>query len=104
LVVGLGKGAEADGSSVQHAAAATARWIKGKRIGRMPLALPEDVPGLTWSDVALAAGVGLMQGCLGPGLRKSEAARFIPDAIWLVGPPSAPRQIIQEGARRADIE
>src|SRR5262249_542893 len=47
---------------------------------------------------------GLMQGCLGPGLRKSETARFIPDAISLVAPPSVPRQAVQEGTRRADIE
>ncbi len=104
LVVGLGKRAKADRSIVHDAAAAAARSITGKKIGRMALALPEDVPGLTWSDVALAAGVGLMQGCLGPGLRKSEAARFIPDAIWLVAPPSANRQVIQEAARRVNIE
>jgi leucyl aminopeptidase len=104
LVVGLGKRSKADRSTLHDAAAAATRSMTGKKIGRIALALPESMPGLNWSEAALAVGVGLMQGCLGPGLRKSESARFIPDQIWVVAPPSAPRQSVQEGTRRADIE
>src|SRR5436309_1391577 len=54
LVVGLGKRSKADRSVLHDAAAAAARSITGKKIARIALALPEDVPGLNWSEVALA--------------------------------------------------
>src|SRR5262249_55094342 len=68
------------------------------------LALPENVPGLGWEEVAVLAGVGLMQGCDGPGLRKNKPDRFPPSEIRLAAPSTAPAQEIQQGASRAAIE
>lgn len=104
LVVGLGKRDSADRVRLRDAAAAAARSITGKQRGRIALALPEGDNGLDWTETARAGGVGLMQGCQGPGLRKSEPTRFAPEQFWLVAPPSAPIEEVRRGARRAEIE
>jgi leucyl aminopeptidase len=104
LVVGLGKRDTADGARLGDAAAAAGRAVTGKQRSRVACALPEGVPGLGWGDVALAVGAGLLQGCQGPGLRKSEPARFVPDELWLVALPSAPVEEVRQNARRAAIE
>ncbi len=104
LVVGLGPRAKADRMSLHDAAAVAARAITGKKHERVAFALPEGVPHLSWVDIALAVGVGLVQGSYGPGLRKSQPERFPPDEFLLVAPPSAPEGEVQAGARRARIE
>jgi leucyl aminopeptidase len=68
------------------------------------MALPEGVPGLGWGPVTLAVGAGLLQGCYGPGLRKAEPSRFVPEELCLVAPPSAPADEIRVAAERAGIE
>jgi leucyl aminopeptidase len=66
--------------------------------------LPENVPGLGWEEVAVLAGVGLMHGCDGPGLRKNKQDRFPPKEIFLVAPTGVPANEVNQGARRAGIE
>src|SRR5262249_55195288 len=66
--------------------------------------LPEDVPSLSGADVTRAVGVGLMQGCHGPGLHKSKASRFAPDHLLLVAPSSAPSDEIHAATHRAAVE
>src|SRR5205085_12643795 len=68
------------------------------------LAVPENASGLSWEAVTLAAGVGMAQGCVGPGLRKTTAERFAPAELWLVAPSSAPTAEVRGAARRAEIE
>jgi leucyl aminopeptidase len=104
LVVGLGKRAEADRAGLTAAAAVAARAVTGKEWKRVAFALPEGVPDIGWGDVAVAAGVGLAQGCFGPGLRKSKPERFVPAELVLVAPPSAPAEEVRRGARRAEVE
>jgi leucyl aminopeptidase len=78
LVVGLGKRAEATRATVHDAAAAAARHATGKKLGTLALAVPSP-------DFTLAAGVGLAQGCVGPGIRKTTPTRFAPNHLVLVG-------------------
>ncbi|MBM4069321.1 MAG: leucyl aminopeptidase [Planctomycetes bacterium] len=104
MVVGLGKRAGIDRNILHDAAAAAARAITSKARDRLGFALPEDVSNLNWGDVALACGVGLMQGCDGPGLRKSEKDRFPPKEIVLIAPASAPAEEIKQATERAGIE
>jgi leucyl aminopeptidase len=102
--VGLGKLERADNAALTAAAAAAARAITGKQVTRLALALPEPFAGLTWEQVALAAGVGLIQGSHGPGLRKTKPARFAPENFVLVAPPGAPADEVRRGAHRAGVE
>jgi leucyl aminopeptidase len=104
LVVGLGKRDMIERAGLTDAAATAARAITAKAYRRLAFALPEDVPGLSWREVAQAAGVGLMQGCYGPGLRKSQPARFAPEQAELAAPPSAPAEEVRAGARLAEVE
>lgn len=104
LLVGLGKRVQANRHGFIDAAAAAARSITNKQRDRIALALPEPVDQLGWEDLTLAAGAGLMQGSYGPGLRKSETARFPPKEFCLVAPASAPIDLIQKAAHRAMIE
>jgi leucyl aminopeptidase len=104
LVVGLGKRDTADRARLTDAAATAARAVTGKKVGRVACALPEAVKDLGWGEVALAVGVGLMQGSYGPGLRKKEPDRFAPDEIVLMAPPSAPVDEVRQAARRAEVE
>ena len=53
---------------------AAARFITTKKVGTLAAVVP--LPGM-----ALATGVGLAQGCSGPGIRKAKPARFAPDRI-----------------------
>src|SRR5205807_1972599 len=78
LVVGLGKRAEATRGTLHDAAAAAARHATGKKIGTLAFAVPSP-------EFTLAVGVGLAQGCQGPGVRKATPARFAPDRIVLIG-------------------
>jgi leucyl aminopeptidase len=104
LVVGLGKREGAERAGLTDAAAAAARAITGKQRAVVAFALPEGFPGLDWGAVACAAGAGLVQGSYGPGLRKSEHARFLPEQIVVVAPPAAPVDEVRAGTHRADVE
>lgn len=104
LVVGLGKRAQVDRHALIDAAAVAARSITSKQRGRVAFALPEGAGPLGWDAVAWAVGVGLMQGSYGPGLRKSETARFEPKDFVLVAPPSAPVDLVQQATHRAAVE
>src|SRR5260370_813754 len=87
LVVGLGKRDKVERAELLAAISTAARAITGKATKRIALALPENVPGLGWEEVAVLTGVGLMQGCEGPGLCKNKPDRFPPHEIFLVAPP-----------------
>jgi len=104
LAVGLGPKAKVDAAGLVTAASSAARSITSKSHERVALVVPEQVPTLSPERVALALGVGFMQGCEGPGLHKSKRDRFAPGELWLI--PSNPREanLIEEGTRRADIE
>lgn len=104
LVVGLGERSKADFASLAKAAAVAARSITTKAFSRLALATPEKVPGLDSEAVARALGVGLMQGCEGPGIRKSKAERFAPKELMLVAPGESEREHLRQGTRRAEIE
>ncbi len=86
LFVGLGARGEAKRSGLHDAAAAAARHITGKKVGTLALAVPAP-------EFTLAVGVGLAQGCQGPGVRKTNPTRFAPDRLVLVGarPEDLPR-------------
>jgi leucyl aminopeptidase len=104
LIVGLGKREAADRAALGDAAAAAARLVTDKPRKRVAFALPENVEGLGWPELALTIGVGLMRGCQGPGVRKSEPSRFVPDGLWLIAPPQAPMPELQHGAQVAAVE
>ncbi len=78
LVVGLGKRGDATRATIHDAAAAAARMITGKQVGTIAFVVPSP-------EFTLAAGVGLVQGCQGPGIRKSTPSRFLPERVVLVG-------------------
>jgi len=86
LFVGLGKPEGASRATVHAAAAAAARLVTSKKVGTLALVVP--APALT-----LAAGVGLVHGAQGPGVRKTAPARFAPDRIVLLNanPADLPR-------------
>jgi leucyl aminopeptidase len=104
LVVGVGTRAKADRAALTTAAATATRAITCKALDRIALGLPENVPGLSWEDVAIAAGAGLTHGAYGPGLRKTKQERFAPKSVVLVAPPTAPSAEVKRGAARADVE
>src|SRR6516165_781807 len=104
LVLGLGTRDKSDRADLIAAVAAASRSITGKATKRIALALPENVPGLGWEEVAVLTGVGLMQGCDGPGLRKNKPDRFQPEEICVVAPSTAPADEVKRGANRAAIE
>jgi len=99
LVVGLGKRAQADRFSIYAAAAATARLINKKKSSRIAFALPEDVPNLSPSDIALSLGAGFAFGAQGPWLHKSKVERFPPEDLVLLASAD-----IAQAVQRADVE
>ncbi|MBN9121184.1 MAG: leucyl aminopeptidase [Planctomycetes bacterium] len=78
LLVGLGKRDDAKRATLHDAAAAAARHVTTKKAGTVAFVLPAP-------EWALAVGVGLAQGCQGPGVRKTAPTRFAPDHFLLVG-------------------
>jgi len=76
LLVGLGNRANGSRATWHDAFAAALRSITGKKTSRVGLAIPETVS-------PLAVGVGALQGCFGPGIRKTEPSRFAPDELIL---------------------
>ncbi len=104
MVVGLGKKTKCDRPALLAATAAASRAVTDKARNRLALALPENVPNIGLEDVTALCGVGLMQGCLGPGLRKSKQERFPPQELVLVGPAFGAQEEVRRGAQRAEIE
>ena len=92
LFVGLGNRADATRATLHDAAAAAARHITAKQVGAVAFVVPE--PGFT-----LAVGVGLAQGCQGPGIRKAKPARFAPERFALVGGDEAELPRVRAEAR-----
>jgi leucyl aminopeptidase len=77
LYVGLGKRADAKRSTLHDAASAAARHITTKKVNTIAFGVPSP-------EFTLAAGVGLAQGCQGPGIRKTTPTRFAPDHFLLL--------------------
>jgi leucyl aminopeptidase len=82
LLVGLGKKSEANRGKIHDAASAAARFVTDKKVSTLAF----DVPS---AEQTLAVGVGVAQGCQGPGIRKTTPTRFAPDHLILVNGDSA---------------
>jgi leucyl aminopeptidase len=82
LLVGLGPLAESTRATHHDAFAAALRSITGRKFARIAVHVP-SIPAHPWT--ALGAGIGALQGCFGPGVRKSEPSRFAPDELVLIG-------------------
>lgn len=104
LIVGLGKRAKADFASLLQSAAAAARSITSKGYKRLAMAMAQSVPGLDTEAAARAQALGLIQGCEGPGIRKTKPDRVAPKELWIVAPPDADHDQAREGVRRGEIE
>jgi leucyl aminopeptidase len=78
LLVGLGKRDDTTRATIHDAAAAAARFITEKKIDTLAFAVPAP-------EFTLAVGVGLAQGCQGPGIRKTTPTRFSPNRLVLLG-------------------
>ena len=89
LLVGLGKRDAASRLRLHEAAATAARTATGKKLGTLALAVPDRAGSLSPAEALLAVGVGLTQGCYGPGIRKSTPSRFMPERLQLVLPADA---------------
>ena len=103
LLVGLGKRDQADRAAVTNAAAAAALAITDRQHERIALALPENLPQLEWTEVALAASVGLMQGGQARPARPKPAASRRANSSWQ--PQRVPRaRCCRQTVWRAGIE
>lgn len=78
IFVGLGNRADATRAKLHDAAAAAARHATTKKVGTVAFVVPAP-------EFPLAVGVGLAQGCQGPGIRKTTPTRFAPDKLVLIG-------------------
>ncbi|HUR54958.1 MAG TPA: leucyl aminopeptidase, partial [Gemmataceae bacterium] len=97
LVVGLGWKADATRAALHDIASAAARFVTSRKFGTIALALPEGTPADT-----LAIGVGLSQGCYGPGWRRSQPGRAAPTQLLLVAPGgSDPRAALNRARAEA---
>ena len=104
LLIGLGPKEAVDRLLLIDAAAGAARYVTDKPRQRIALAVPADIPDLSAAEVLRAVGAGVLHGCQGPGLRKNEPCRFVPNEIVLVAPPGADTAALQQAANRADAE
>lgn len=104
LFVGLGPQSQADRAVIQGAAAAAARAVTTRPWNCLALAVPEPFGEGDWSDLVVAAGVGLAHGSEGPGLRKKKPERYLPENLLLVAPPTAPAESIRRALRTAEGE
>ncbi|HEX4612345.1 MAG TPA: M17 family peptidase N-terminal domain-containing protein, partial [Urbifossiella sp.] len=86
LLVGLGRRDAASRLRLHEAGAAAARFITGKHVGALAAVAPGAAGGLAAADALHAFGVGLTQGCQGPGLRKATPSRFAPARLLFVLP------------------
>ena len=101
LLLGIGKPSGLDRSNLHDAAVAAARSISLKACGRIAAMLPDQIPV---GAAALATGIGLVQGGIGPGLRKATPDRFSPTEIILIAPPGADVAAFELAVQRAAIE
>jgi leucyl aminopeptidase len=101
LAVGIGTAAALDRGSLHEAAVAAGRAVSGKACGRLAAILPDQMPV---DAAALAIGGGLIQGCIGPGLRKATPTRFAPNDVVLVAPTAVDAAAFEAGIRRAAVE
>jgi leucyl aminopeptidase len=101
LALGVGTRVGLDRANLHDAAAAAARAVTGKMCGRLAALLPDRVP---IGDAALAFGVGLVQGGIGPGLRKATPTRFPPTDIVLIAPTGTDSAAFETAVRRAAVE
>ncbi len=85
LFVGLGPTKGFVRASFHDAFAAALKSITAKKYGRIALLCPGELGLLDPIAAVLGLAVGAVQGCIGPGLRKSEPARFKPNEIVLIG-------------------
>jgi leucyl aminopeptidase len=83
LLVGLGRRDAATRLRLHEAGAAAARFVTGKPLGTLAADPPAGADGLH------AFGVGLTQGCVGPGLRKTAPSRYCPGRLLFVLPADA---------------
>jgi leucyl aminopeptidase len=104
LLVGLGERAQADRFRLLDAMAAAARLITDRNVPVLAAALPEGTPGLDAEETARIVLAGLSQGCYGPGIRKTEPARWAPGELRLVAPPGTPQGEVLHGANRGWVE
>jgi leucyl aminopeptidase len=105
LLVGLGKPLEATRGTLHDCAAAAGRLVSRKKLARLAFLIPTATPPLRMADVVLGIGVGLAQGCVGPGLRKGEPTRYVPDEIALLAAPAvAGSDDFKSAVRRAHAE
>ncbi|HJZ58457.1 MAG TPA: leucyl aminopeptidase [Gemmataceae bacterium] len=81
LLTGLGRRDAATRQTVHDAMAAAARFVTTKQVGTLAALVPSP-------DMVLATGVGVAQGCSGPGIRKTTPTRFAPDRLILTGIPA----------------
>ena len=102
LLVGCGTAAQITRSGLHNAVATAFRLISSRRWGRVAVHMAVDV-GLGKEAQILAVTGGVAQGSTGPGLRKKEPVRFIPESIVLVSPPNNP-ELPAECVRRGSIE
>ena len=84
MLIGIGQVEKLSRSVIHDAFAAAMRSITGRKFGRIAIALPSPARSADLVAVTLGVGIGAIQGCIGPGVRKSEASRFAPDEIVFV--------------------
>ena len=89
LFVGLGKREAVSLIRLHEVGAAAARTVTNKKLGTVAFAVPSDLANIPAADGLRAVGVGLSQGCYGPGIRKATPARFAPDRLRLIVIPDA---------------
>jgi leucyl aminopeptidase len=92
LFVGLGNRADATRAKLHDAASAAARHATTKKVGTVAFILPAP-------EFTLAVGVGLAQGCQGPGVRKTTPTRFAPNYFLLIGGSAADLPRVRAEAR-----
>jgi len=92
LFVGLGNRADAARARLHDAASAAARHATTKKVGTVAFIVPSP----EWT---VAIGVGLAQGCQGPGVRKTTPTRFAPNDFLLIAGNEADLPRVRAEAR-----
>jgi leucyl aminopeptidase len=88
LLAGLGPANGFTRAVFHDAFAAALRSATSRQHSRIALLLPSETGPLDRPTAILGAAVGAVQGCYGPGLRKSEPSRFAPAGIAVLGADS----------------
>jgi len=102
MLIGLGSRSKADRATLAAIGGAAARAITTKRLHRVVLAIPDEWPGMEGDALAASLGFGFRQGCEGPGLRKSQQDRFIPEELCLALPKNS--FVLRQADRRIEVE